>query len=257
MAAAGHRYDVCDARMSLHSLPSSFVQSLLRPLHRGRVLELIRDSALSISPTWRKEYANWKRRNRDLITAIANVATVPLVVDSSKIAIRLKYLSRIEGLNVRVIQLVRDGRAVALTYMRPTEFADASDPRLRGGGSGNSVQNSLTMAEAATEWRRSNEEAAEVLATIPTDMQLRITYEGLCDNTASTMATVFDFLGVARSSAYLEFRCATNHVVGNGMRLDSGSEIRVDNRWRDVLSDSDLQQFNSVAGKLNRSFGYE
>jgi hypothetical protein len=39
-----------------------------------------------------------------------------VLVDSSKVGIRLKYLLRIPEIDIRVIRVIRDGRAVALTY---------------------------------------------------------------------------------------------------------------------------------------------
>lgn len=257
MNRCGHEYDVRHARTSLHEIRSRWVQRLLRPLHRGPLLESIRDTGLLVSPTWRREIRAWSARNADLIRSISAVSGAGQVVDSSKIAVRLKYLLRIEGLDIRVIRLVRDGRAVALTYMQPGEFADASDPALRGGGSGAAAHGGLSMTEAATEWKRSNEEAAQVLSRVPPEKQIRISYEELCSDTAGTMNAVQTFLGVEPSDAFLRFRDAEHHVVGNGMRLDSSSEIRLDDRWRDVLDKPALEEFDRIAGNLNRSFGYE
>jgi hypothetical protein len=59
----------------------------------------------------------------------------------------------------------------------------------------------------------------------------------------------------AQTSA--DFRSVEHHVLGNGMRLDPTSEIRLDQRWKSVLSPADLPVFDSVAGKLNRRYGYE
>ena len=74
-----------------------------------------------------------------------------VIVDSSKIGIRLKYLLRNPCLDVKIIRLIRDGRGVALTYMNPAGFADATDPGLRSGGTGIEKENGLSMAEAARE----------------------------------------------------------------------------------------------------------
>jgi hypothetical protein len=46
-------------------------------------------------------------------------------------------------------------------------------------------------------------------------------------------------------------------MIGNGMRLDSTPEIKLDERWREVLSPSDLEIFDPIAGRLNRQLGYE
>ena len=46
-------------------------------------------------------------------------------------------------------------------------------------------------------------------------------------------------------------------VVGNGMRLDSTPEIRLDERWKSALTKDDLAVFNRVAGAMNRRCGYQ
>jgi hypothetical protein len=46
------------------------------------------------------------------------------------------------------------------------------------------------------------------------------------------------------------------HIIGNGMRLNPAVDIRLDDRWRSVLSARDLEEFDSVAGGLNRALGY-
>jgi hypothetical protein len=143
--------------------------------------------------------------------------------------------------------------------MKPSDFADATDPGLRGGGSGTDFPNefSLSMAAAALEWRRSNEEAEQMLRTIPSSDQVCITYEQLCTNTHETINSVFRFLELPESEDHRNFRAVPNHIVGNGMRLDSGSKVKLDERWRRALSADELAEFERVAGDLNRSYGYK
>lgn len=256
MARKGFEYDVRDAHISLQDIPSRYVERLLRPLHRSAGAENLRDGLLWASPAWRKHFPEWTARNHALVRSIARVAGVSVVADSSKIAIRLKYLRRNPALRIKVIHLVRDGRAVALTYMNPAEFADAADPKLRGGGTGKSQQDRLTMTDAAHEWLRSNEEALEVLRTIPAGDQLRISYEQLCSDPGATLGGVYRFLGLEDDDSYRSFRSASHHVVGNGMRLDDTSDVVLDERWRGALNQADLREFERIAGSLNRGFGY-
>ena len=147
MQIRGQPYDVRDARISMDSIPDKYVQRLLRPLHRGLLLESVRDFLLSLSPAWRRAYPAWQERNRQLVESICAVSGTSYVADSSKIATRLKYVCRIPGLNVKVVRLVRDGRAVALTYMQPAKFADARDEKLRGGGTGETQESGQSMEE--------------------------------------------------------------------------------------------------------------
>jgi hypothetical protein len=48
-----------------------------------------------------------------------------------------------------------------------------------------------------------------------------------------------------------------HHVVGNGMRLDSAPMVHLDERWKTALNEEQLRVFDSVAGELNRRYGYQ
>jgi hypothetical protein len=259
MATSGLDFDIRHAQTSLSEIPSRYVQRTLKPLVRGPFVEKLRDALLWASPTWRRYFVLWKRRNLALIDSVAKFGGAKHVADSSKIAIRLKYLKTLSLDDIKVIRVIRDGRAVALTYMKPAHFADATDPELRGGGSGSNSRDIFahSMITAAREWRRSNEEAEQILKTIPAGDQVCITYEQLCTNTDETMNKIFRFLGLPESENHKNFRAVPHHIVGNGMRLDSGSEVKLDERWRQVLGSGELAEFERVAGDLNRSYGYK
>jgi hypothetical protein len=160
-------------------------------------------------------------------------------------------------LDVRVIRIVRDGRAVALAYMDPAGFADARDPRLRQGGMGGDRANERqTMPEAAHQWRRSNEEAENVLAALPDSRWINVKYEDVCLDTDATLRRLYEFVGVDPDRGNVQLRSFDHHVIGNGMRLDSTTEVRLDERWRTVLPPGDLAAFEAEAGALNRRLGY-
>ena len=223
-------------------------------------MEAIRDSALNLSTEWRQHLEKTKKRNLALIETIAGLTGAHVVVDSSKIGLRLKYLLKIASLDIRVVRLIRDGRGVALTYVNPGEFADARSEEQREGGSGSTPRwrkrQGLPMEDAAREWRRSNEEADAILAGLPRSQWLEVRYEDLCADTSGTLRIVSSFLGVDPDRTLLDFRAREHHVVGNGMRFDSTSEVRLDDRWKTELNPSQLEAFELVAGDLNRRYGY-
>jgi hypothetical protein len=257
MRSKGHAdFDITRANTSIHAVQSPYAARLLRPLMRGPLLETVRDAALAISPDWRKHLKQVQQRNYDLIYSVYEIAGCKVLVDSSKMALRLKYLVHIPGLDIKVIRLVRDGRAVALTYTDEWAYADASDPALRSGGTGIRKQSCRSMHDAAREWRRSNEAADCMLKRLSPDQWIQVKYEELCLNPELTLRKVSQFLGLAPEGVNLSFRAKPHHVIGNGMRMDSASEIRLDERWRGQLTPSDLATFNRVAGNLNREYGY-
>jgi hypothetical protein len=251
-------FDITNAGTSIFEAKSPCVQRLLAPLYRGGILESIRDLGLSLSSEWKRRLSDSQQRNLALIESLLDVTGAEVVIDSSKVALRLKYLLKIPDLDVRVIRVTREGRAVALSYTDEWNFADSKDPEMRGGGNGQRrPPPRRSMAEAANEWKRSNESSDALVATLPRSQWIEVRYEELCADPVNTLKRLAAFLDLDPLQSRLDFRAQTQHVIGNGMRLDSTSEIRLDERWKEVLSNDDLKAFDSVAGKLNRSYGYK
>lgn len=257
MARRGFDFDLASARMDYSMVESRYARCLLAPMLRGDQLEYIRDIMLRLSPTWQKYLREVQKRNAAVASAVLELTGARIVVDSSKAGLRLKYLRQNPELDVRVIRLVRDGRAVALTYMDTEAFADATDMSLRRGGmKSRPAYERLSMHQAAYEWCRRIEEGEHVLARLDRSRWIQVHYEELCTDTDATLSRIFTFLGLDPDRPIKDFRCAENHVVGNGMRLDSTSEVRLDERWRQVLTAEQLATFDKVAGAMNRKYGY-
>jgi hypothetical protein len=211
------------------------LRALLAPLHRGPVLETVRDIALALSPGWRQH----ERRVQCLTTAVARAACTisgkEVFVDSSKTGVQLKYLLRNPDVDVKVIRLVRDGRGVSLSYRKAEGFS---------------------MSAAAYEWRRSNEEAEVIWSRLPADRTLDLRYEALCREPEATLREVFSFVGVGPVTSLPQLASVRQHVLGNDkMRLNPRA-IRLDEAWRSALGTDDLRIFERVAGRLNRRLGY-
>ena len=256
MQARGHDFRIWDAQTHFDSIDNAYVQRLLRPLVRPRAVEMLRQAALNLSPAWRAGNQRLMHRSVDLVRSFAEVAGVDVVVESSKIGQRLLQLSRYGGLKIHVVRMIRDGRAVALTYMRPGEFADAKDEKLRGGGGGGYCDSELPMADAAREWRRSNEEAEALLPQLDVESITTVRYEDLCLDPAATLNKIYTDAGLEPIAEIGAFQDVPHHVIGNGMRLDRESHITLDERWRSTLSAEALGVFDDVAGALNRAYGY-
>jgi len=257
MAAQDVSFDIANAATDIRHDPTWYTGRLLRPLHRGALMERLRDAALSLSPTWHRVRAGVQRRNRLLVQIICDLYGAHMLIDSSKVGLRLKYLLRDPELDVRVVRLIRDGRAVALTYRDPHEFADAKDANLRHGGNGDGwAEHGRPIRDGAWEWRRSNEEAECLLRGVDPSRWTDVHYEELCADPDATMDRLFRFLGLDPERRIGEFRTRAAHVIGNGMRLDTDCSVQTDDRWRSILTAEDLAEFDAVAGDLNRRYGY-
>jgi hypothetical protein len=258
MAGQGYDFDIADAGTDYRAVESLYARRLLSSMVRGKLLEHCRDAALSVSAVWRKQLPQIHKRNAALVSTIAELSKAQVVVDSSKIGLRLKYLLKNPELDVKVIRLIRDGRAVALTYMNPADFADARDPALRAGGTGGDRSNErMSMEKAAYQWRRCMEEAKHVLKRLDKSQWIEVRYEDLCRDTETVLERLFNFLGLETGNKAKDFRSVEQHVIGNGMRLDNTAQVVLDERWRTVLTKGDLRTFDHIAGETNRLYGYE
>ena len=258
MTARGHVFDLSDASTDFMASDSAYARRLLTPMVRGPWLEGLRDAALSLSPIWRRQIRQIQDRNAAFASTAVDVTGASVVVDSSKIALRLKYLLRNTDLDIKVIRLIRDGRAVALTYMDPAGFADAKDPVRRAGGMGGDRKDQgMQMEQAAYEWRRCVEEAEQVLRTLSPSQWIEVRYEAYCSRPDETLSRICQFLEIEPGKLPNSFRNVEQHVVGNGMRLDTTSEIQLDERWQSTLSKRDLAKFTRIAGDMNQRYGYE
>lgn len=229
-------FDITDAQLSIHDVRDRYVHRLLKPLPRGPLLEAVRSTGLAVLPAFKAHLNDVHRRNVALANVLREITGAKVVVDSSKIALHLKYLLKSADLKMKIIRLVRDGRAVSNSML---------------------TRGSKNMAAAALGWRRNNEAAERILAGVPNSQWMHVQYEELCRNPEQTLRGICEFLGMDTREIVLDFRSREQHVLGNEMRLKSGSDIRVDERWRTKLSKEDLATFEQVAGDMNRKYGYE
>jgi hypothetical protein len=155
-----------------------------------------------------------------LYTAVADVAGVRQLVDTSKSPLYAAFLNHLPTIDLRVVHIVRDPRATAYSHLRRHSF-----------GYGEAFRLSLW-------WLRSNI-AIEKLAGagIP---YARIRYEDLVEDPAESLDQVRDALGMSRSRLPIEGRVARlsqKHIFsGNRARGEVGTiTLRNDSEWKAEL----------------------
>lgn len=252
-------FDLSDFGIVFEPRGPWWVRRLMRVEHRGPALEAVRASLLRLWPAWRRHRGELEQRCNAIVRAVLDITGASVFVDSSKLPHRFRFIREMSGFEVKVIHLIRDGRGVALTYMDQDGFADAADPSLRRGGFGLSeppTASSLPMRRAAEEWKGAVRSAEFALWSLKPSQRLEVRYEALCARPPDVLRDVFEFLGLDPKRVAADFRSVDHHVVGNGMRLDRDSGIRLDERWRSVLSVAELAAFEETAGRTNRRYGY-
>jgi hypothetical protein len=194
----------------------------------------------------RAEYARLLAR---LYTAIRDVAGADLIVDSSKDLSTTFLLRTVPEIDVRVIHLVRDSRAVAYSW---TKY-------VQKGGSGGSMDR-YSPAIVGLRYTFSNLvlEAARWLG-LP---MLRQRYEDFVAEPAAATERLLRFGGMSDPTlTHVDgrmLRAAPHHSVGgNPMRFALGTiEIRLDRQWQDALPTRDRRIVSAMTSPMLLLYRY-
>lgn len=212
-----------------------FIPELAAPRLRGSVA---RDVAAYVE-AYRKLYA-----------AVARVSGAELVVDSSKHASLAHALRWCPDLDLRVLHVVRDPRAVAYSWSKELRRNAAAD------------MDTFTPAGAANLWTVMNL-GFHLLAARGVPLR-RGRYEDFVAAPVSGLRQVAEFAGVHVTDADLGFLTpdrATLTVAhtasGNPMRFVTGEiELRRDEAWRSRLPEGDRRRVTALTLPLLARYGY-
>jgi hypothetical protein len=236
MAARGIPYDVRRNEASFSTNGVGRVSHLLLAAEpRGRVLETARSAALALIPGAKRELDRRLRINEALAEVVTGLRGARAFVDASKRPGRLLHLRRIPSLDIRVIHMVRDGRAVTRSTMRNL---------------GRSAE------EGARSWLGSARDAERLRPRFPEDRWMTLRYEDLCRQPGATLDRISRFIGVTPGSGVPDFRSVDHHIIGNRMRLSHTSEISLDERWRTEMPADQIRAVERVAGPALDQYGY-
>jgi hypothetical protein len=161
-----------------------------------------------------------------LFGTLASVTQARVLVDSSKSPAALEILRHVPEVELYVLHLVRDPRAVAYSWRR-----GAPNP-----GGGRSYHPG--PIRCSVRWIMTNALGSMVRRRLPRERSMLLRYEDLATAPAGTVRRLMEFVG--EPEAPLPFvtdriaRLEVNHTVsGNRSRFETGDvEIRSDDEWK-------------------------
>lgn len=172
--------------------------------------------------------AEYSRVIADLYDSIARQSGCRFIVDSSKHPSRAALLSRLPNIDLYVIHLVRDSRAVAYSWQRK---------RIRPEVLGNSeLMDVHGTTRCVAHWLGHNRLIASLYGH--TNRYRLLRYEDLVASPKDTLRQLLDWLGEPNSD--LSFLDGENVVIkqshtvaGNPMRFRTGPiQVKDDNEWQ-------------------------
>lgn len=198
-------------------------------------LDRLREKALPLKAV-RPSHKDFLEVNEEIFASLSKTVGKRILVDSSKTVKRMQQLINLKskGFDIRVIHLIRDGRAVA--------FSNARKGR--------------SFEECIRNWSEKNLQIEEILSSeIPS---LRIHYEQVVGSPSSTIRKIVEFLGSnSASSPELDWAGRIRHNVGgNRMRFGGSSEIKRDDEYLRATTDQEWNAAWEVFGQTLLRFGY-
>ncbi len=92
---------------------------------------------------------------------------------------------------------------------------------------------------------------------LPPALVIDLKYEDLCRDPAATLARIFGWLGIDTATvAADDFKRGDFHLLGNAMRLNAVSEVRLDEKWRSLIEETDPRYFLRKFGVVHKRLGY-
>lgn len=241
-AQQGVALDLQNFRVKLGSELGATTRRLLFGSAFGSALELgwlvrARDGLLGHLPVYHQHVQQVFARNSAIARAALKASGKDVFVDSSKAVARVPHLFRRPEIDLRIIHVVRDVRAVAWSaFKRDWKQVPAEN--------------------TARYWVRTHKAALQLGALIGDDRYFRFRWEDFCAAPEPVLDQICRFLGVEPVSLVARVNNEIHHVIGNRMRLQPVRPIRSDEKWQEALKPTQRLAAERCAGQLNRSFGY-
>ena len=169
-----------------------------------------------------------------LYAGLARASGADVIVDASKSAAQLFALRHIDGLDLRVLNLVRDPRGVAHSWSK----TDIEMPNVRDG---EARMRTYSPHRAALLWSALQLESSLLQRLASHSGRLR--YEDLVAHPREALAAALDAIGLPPRPGWLDHVHAhsvmlgsTHGVAGSRFRFTTGSiDLRLDDAWRSSM----------------------
>jgi len=193
-------------------------------------------------PRWKEltswneeEIARWAESNKTLYSSLQQASGAKVLTDSSKVPHRLCLLWKSGLFDIKVIHLVRDGRAVVNSYLRKH---GSFTPAVRG-------------------WAFPTLLAYYLHRNFAEDNWLQVRYEELATRPEETLKRICAFLGIYFVPKMLAYKShAYIGLAGNRLRHREEERIFLDQCWHKELRFKHRLAFALSAGWLNKLYGY-
>ena len=236
-----------------------YLPSLYKAINSGMVED--KDSLYNFivnSPVFREIGVSKEKLHEEIFTSELKDISVKLAVGhisymkeqgksrwGDKTPEYLKFLPLLKGVfpEANIIHIIRDGRDVSVSILE------------------NKFLGPKNICDAAYLWKSRVEKGREDGRRIFGDKYIEIIYEDLVDNPVKTIQYLCDRIDERFEDEMLKyFESANKHILPDYIHHNSSlqpiDQNKV-NKWKKILSKTDIRIFSLIAGKTLKTFNYE
>jgi len=220
-----------------------------RRVDRLRYLPLL--VAPAMWPPFRRRMRAYAALLEEMYAGLARHSGDSVVVDSSKRPANAVLLHRLRGVDLRVVQLVRDSRGVVYSWTTHRDAEPRPDTR---------AMQRYSPIRMSVRWFTYNVLFAALrLIRVPV---LRLHYEDLIADPRAALAEVARFGGISSNLEFVNGTSAqmdrpAHTVMGNPVRFASGRiDLVRDDRWRTALTPRQRLTVDVLSWPLLLRYGY-
>lgn len=158
-------------------------------------------------------------------------------MDGMKSIRRAQYFACEANIDLKVVNLVRDGRAFCYSYIK------------------NEGLSNTDLSRATSYWNNYLDLSDRFRTSFPNVGFIDIRYEDICRDQKGTLGSLYKFLNLE----YQPFNINNEnkaHILGNRMRKTFTGEIREHIEWKSCMSQSEIRYMNLGMQKHLAKYGY-
>lgn len=201
---------------------------------------------------YRRDLWEYRHATARLYRAIHEVSGAKWIIDSSKYPPHAFLLQQIREIELKVLHVTRDPRAVAFSWQRRKVDLETPD--------GDEMPR-MSPALTGVYWSGWNEATRRLTASAHTPRKL-VRYEDFAEAPRRTTDELIEWIGVeGNASPFRSERivhlAASHTVSGNPIRFDVGEvSINVDSRWLSAMTRGSQLTAQVFSWPVRRRFGY-
>jgi hypothetical protein len=228
------------------------MERLNMSVNRNRFLPWL--AAPSLDPHFERRLRRYTQVLAQLLQAVRQVSGCQVLVDSSKAAGAAMLMRRVPGLDVKIVQLIRDSRGVAYSRTKRVRRPEITSKEVYMG--------QWHPAKTALKWASANA-LYETLRLLGVPSQ-RLIYEDLIARPRQVLQALLRQADLPLRASDLDFlddpeiELGTHHTVsGNPLRLKhTRVRLRMDNAWQEKLPAAHRALVTALTAPMLASYGY-